>query len=142
VHDGLRLQFDWGVLVSGPQGTEVIERIYWANKATTIISDEAAEAMITPKLWGHVIFHGGIDTQHALPTATVEEAADHARTMIEAFEGGSGYIFAPSQIFQTDIPVENIFAAYEVAINHNAESGCGVVRDQPSVGTRLHKENS
>jgi hypothetical protein len=40
--------------------------------------------------------------------------------MIEAFEGGSGYIFAPSQIFQTDIPVENIVAAYEVAINHNA----------------------
>lgn len=66
-----------------------------------------------------LIFHGGIDTQHVLPTATVEEAAAHARTMIEAFEGGSGYIFAPSQVFQTDIPDENIVAAYEVARNHN-----------------------
>ena len=62
-----------------------------------------------------LIFHGGIDTQHVLPAATVEEAAVHARAMIEAFEGGSGYIFAPSQIFQTDIPVENIVAVYEVA---------------------------
>jgi len=57
VTDGLRLQFDWGVLVTSPGGTEVLQRLYWANKATTIISDEAAEAQITPKLWGHVIFH-------------------------------------------------------------------------------------
>jgi uroporphyrinogen decarboxylase len=94
-----------------------------------------------------LIFHGGIDTQHVLPTATVEEAAVHARAMIEAFEGGSGYIIAPSQIFQTDIPVENIVAAYEVAINHNAESGkggqeplAGTARDQPSIGARLRRK--
>jgi uroporphyrinogen decarboxylase len=62
-----------------------------------------------------LIFHGGIDTQYVLPTATAEQAAAHAREMIEAFEGGLGYVFAPSQIFQTDIPVENIVAVYEVA---------------------------
>jgi uroporphyrinogen decarboxylase len=66
-----------------------------------------------------LIFHGGVDTQHVLPTATVEEAAAHARTIVQAFAGGSGYIFAPSQIFQTDIPVENIVAAYEVASHRN-----------------------
>ena len=68
-----------------------------------------------------LVFHGGIDTQHVLPAATAAEAAAHARTMIEAFTRGAGYIFAPSQIFQTDIPVENIVAAYEVARNHNAD---------------------
>lgn len=31
---GLRLKMDWGILVSGPDGTEVLRREYWANKAT------------------------------------------------------------------------------------------------------------
>lgn len=57
VHDDLRLPFDWGILATSAGGTEVLKRLYWANKATAILSDEAAEAQITPKLWGHVIFH-------------------------------------------------------------------------------------
>jgi uroporphyrinogen decarboxylase len=75
-----------------------------------------------------LIFHGGIDTQQVLPTATVAEAVVHARAMIEAFEGGAGYIFAPSQIFQADIPVENIVALYDVA------------RDVPSPKNAARKE--
>jgi uroporphyrinogen decarboxylase len=66
-----------------------------------------------------LIFHGGIDTQHVLPTATPEESASHARQMIDGLANGLGYIFAPSQIFQTDIPVENIVAAYDVARDYN-----------------------
>lgn len=68
-----------------------------------------------------LIFHGGLDTQHVLPTASPEESARHARKMIEAFSGGAGYIFAPSQIFQPDVPVENIVAAYDVASRYNGE---------------------
>jgi uroporphyrinogen decarboxylase len=67
-----------------------------------------------------LIFHGGVDTQHVLPTATPEQAAAHAREIIAGLEGGVGYIFAPSQIVQTDIPVENIVAAYEVAAHYNS----------------------
>jgi uroporphyrinogen decarboxylase len=70
-----------------------------------------------------LIFHGGIDTQHVLPTATRQEAAAHASETIAGLAGGRGYVFAPSQIFQTDIPVENVVAVYEVASNHNAERG-------------------
>jgi hypothetical protein len=43
--------------------------------------------------------------------------------MIRGFGDGLGYIMAPSQIFQTDIPVENIAAVYEVANKHNADGG-------------------
>ena len=68
-----------------------------------------------------LIFHGGIDTQHVLPTGTPEEAAAHARDMIAAFADASGYIFAPSQVFQMDIPVENIVAVYDVVNRHNAD---------------------
>ena len=40
-------------------GTEVLRRLYWANKNTHILADEAAEAQIQPDLWGHVIFKAG-----------------------------------------------------------------------------------
>ncbi|HEY3324298.1 MAG TPA: hypothetical protein VGP72_27855 [Planctomycetota bacterium] len=55
---GLRLKLDWGILVSGPNGTEVLQRLYWANSSTAIVSDEAAEAMLHPSLWGYVRFSG------------------------------------------------------------------------------------
>jgi hypothetical protein len=54
-HD-LALKMDWGILTSGPNGFEVLQRRYWANPLTAIISDEAAEAMLHPDLWGLVRF--------------------------------------------------------------------------------------
>lgn len=55
---GLRLRMDWGVLASGKDGREVLRRIYWANKATAIVSDAPSEAALFPNLWGHVRFFG------------------------------------------------------------------------------------
>jgi hypothetical protein len=52
----LTLKMDWGILVSGPDGTEVLQRLYWANPQTSIVSDEAAEATLHPDLWGMVRF--------------------------------------------------------------------------------------
>ena len=37
------------------------------------------------------------------------------RSTIETLGRNGGYILAPSQIFQTDIPVENIVAVYRAA---------------------------
>ena len=51
-----RLKLDWGILESGQAGTEVLQRIYWANKATAIISDVAEEGTLHPDLWGWVGF--------------------------------------------------------------------------------------
>lgn len=53
---GLRFKFDWGLLVAGPDGHEVLRRLYWANKATSSVSDAPTEARIHPNLWGHVRF--------------------------------------------------------------------------------------
>lgn len=55
---GLRLKLDWGVLVAGPEGTEVLRRVYWANRADQIVSDAPSEARLSPHLWGHARFHG------------------------------------------------------------------------------------
>ena len=52
-------KMDWGVLVSGPDGNEVMQRLYWANPQTSIVSDEAAESRLHPDLWGMVRFGTG-----------------------------------------------------------------------------------
>jgi hypothetical protein len=54
---GMRLKLDWGLLVSGPDGNEVIRRVYWSNQATNIVADAPSEARLHPNLWGHVLFH-------------------------------------------------------------------------------------
>ncbi len=59
---GQRLKFDWGVLVSGPDGTEVLRRLCWANRATQITADAPSEARLSPHLWGHVLIHGNRPT--------------------------------------------------------------------------------
>jgi len=58
-----------------------------------------------------MIFHGAVDTQHLLPAATPDEVAAECRRLISLFHG-SGYIISGSQVFNTDIPTENIAAMY------------------------------
>ena len=57
ISDELRLKMDWGLLVSGPEGHDVLRRTYWANQATQIVADAPSEARLTPHLWGTVLFH-------------------------------------------------------------------------------------
>jgi hypothetical protein len=49
-------KFDWGVLASGPDGNEVLQRVYWANSQTSILADEALESQLHPDLWGMLRF--------------------------------------------------------------------------------------
>jgi len=66
-----------------------------------------------------LVFHGGIDTQHVLPVATPEEAAKHVCHTLSTLGRDGGYILSPSQIYQADIPVENIVAVYHAARHFN-----------------------
>ena len=61
-----------------------------------------------------LIFHGGIDIQHAI-CGTREQAKNEAKKRIEAFAPGGGYIFAPTNHMQPDIPVENFIEIFKVA---------------------------
>jgi hypothetical protein len=51
-----RLKFDFGLMMTNKDGNEVMQRIYWSNQSTAILSDIAAEAALEPGQWGHVIF--------------------------------------------------------------------------------------
>lgn len=55
--------------------------------------------------WG-----GGVDTQSVYCTGTPEEVREQARQRIAALGKGGGYIFAPTQDTQADVPVANVEA--------------------------------
>jgi rubredoxin len=62
-----RIKLDWGILECGADGSEVLQRIYWSNKATSILADVALEAALHPELWGHARFSGA-DASRAAPS--------------------------------------------------------------------------
>jgi len=63
-----RLKLDWGVLATDPDGTQVLHRSYWSNKATSILSDAPTEAALHPALWGtlRILGRGGTSADNPL----------------------------------------------------------------------------
>ncbi len=57
-------------------------------------------------------FHGGIDTQTLLPYGTVQQVRERVREVVEQVGAGGGYILAPDQLLQGDVPIDNILALY------------------------------
>ena len=78
---GLRLKADWGVLASGKDGNEVVRRAYWANKATSCISDSPTEARLHPALWGFARFVG----QHEDMLDKIEPGKDAKEAVVDDF---------------------------------------------------------
>ena len=62
---------------------------------------------------GKIAFHGGIDTQNLLPFGTAEQVRAETEYYIRTFHKDGGYILKASQVFESDIPIENIEAVYE-----------------------------
>ena len=63
---------------------------------------------------GRIAFHGGIDIQHLLPSASAEEVREKVEYTSEVLGSNGGYIIAGSHHIQADTPVENILAMYNV----------------------------
>jgi uroporphyrinogen decarboxylase len=59
-------------------------------------------------------FHGAIDQQRALP-GTKEDTIQEVKRRIKALAPGGGYLLAPSNHIQKDVPAENVVALYEYA---------------------------
>jgi uroporphyrinogen decarboxylase len=60
-------------------------------------------------------FWGGVSTQRTLPYGTPEQVRAETREVAARLGKGGGYILAPAQGVQGDVPVENIVAMIEVA---------------------------
>lgn len=63
-------------------------------------------------------FWGGISTQRTLPNGTPDEVRAVTRQTILEMSRGGGYIAAPSQNLQDDVPVENMLALLSELANY------------------------
>jgi len=61
-----------------------------------------------------VTFLGGIDISHAMP-GTPQQVIDEVRLRIAQLAPGGGYILAPSNHLQADVPPENVVTLFETA---------------------------
>ena len=72
-------------------------------------------AMLKKQYGKSLAFWGGVSTQKALPFGTPEEVRREARRVRDLMSENGGYILAPAQEIQSDVPAENILALLEVA---------------------------
>ena len=63
---------------------------------------------------GQLSFLGGIDISHAM-TGSQEDVVHEARLRISQLARGGGYILAPSNHLQADVPAQNVVALFEAA---------------------------
>jgi len=54
VQPGMKIRGDVGVLRGN--GFQTLQRVYWSNKATGLVSDAPTEADLTPQFWGEMRF--------------------------------------------------------------------------------------
>ena len=65
---------------------------------------------------GQVVFWGGgVDTQTVLPFGTPDEVRQQVLGRVSILGSGGGYVFAPTQEIQADVPPENVLAMYDAA---------------------------
>jgi uroporphyrinogen decarboxylase len=62
--------------------------------------------------WG-----AGVDTQHVLPGASLDEIRDHVSRTFDTMAPGGGWVFVPVHNIQADIAPERVHAVYETALN-------------------------
>jgi uroporphyrinogen decarboxylase len=61
-------------------------------------------------------FHGGVDIIDTLPNGTVEEVQQEVKDLIDILGENGGYIMASSHHIQSNTPIENVLAMYDVSL--------------------------
>jgi uroporphyrinogen decarboxylase len=69
---------------------------------------------IKQRYGGRITFLGAIDISRALPGSQAGVVRE-AQTRIDQLAPGGGYILAPANHIQADVPVENIVTLYQTA---------------------------
>jgi len=63
-----------------------------------------------------LVFCGGIDTQHILPSGTPNEVRDEVKRVIEILGEGGGYMVASVHTIMNEVPPENILAMVDAVM--------------------------
>ena len=67
-----------------------------------------------------LIFHGGIDIQKTM-IGSAEDIRKEVRERVDVLADGGGYILAPTNHIQSDVPVENFFTLYQYAAEYSSK---------------------
>lgn len=82
-----------------------------------VINPVQPEAMdiygLKTKYGSRITFFGGISTQKTLPYGTPDEVIKETEDVVSFMRRNGGYIAAPAQSIQEDVPIENIAALIE-----------------------------
>ncbi|MGN1141141.1 MAG: uroporphyrinogen decarboxylase family protein [Oliverpabstia sp.] len=80
------------------------------------IQPECMDIEFLKKEYGdRMAFYGGISTQRTLPYGTPDDVRQETIEITEMMSKNGGYIIAPSQEIQEDVPYENLCALIEAA---------------------------
>lgn len=67
------------------------------------------------KFGNKLVFSGGVDEQHLLPSADVKQVEEYVFDLLDKMAVGGGFFIGPTHNFQDDVPTQNILAMYEAA---------------------------
>ncbi len=74
---------------------------------------EGMNAEALKKRYGErIVFWGGIDSQHVLPSGNVKDVENEVKQLIKAAGSGGGLIICSVHNIQADVPEENVLALY------------------------------
>lgn len=65
-----------------------------------------------------VFWGGGVDTQHVLPSGSVQDVEDDVKRNIEALAPGGGFVFSAVHNIQAEVPPENIMTMWETMMDY------------------------
>ena len=74
-------------------------------------------AAIKAKYGASLSFWGGVSTQQLLPFATPEKVIEETVRIVRIMRQRGGYIAAPTHAVPADVPIENVYAMFEVFQN-------------------------
>ena len=72
-------------------------------------------AALIPQYRGRLAFHGGLSTQKTLPFGTSDDVRAETRQLLSLGQQG-GYILAPAHAVEGDVPLENMLAFIDEAL--------------------------
>jgi len=78
------------------------------------LAKDMDSVQLKKKFGDRICFHGGIDLQKAM-IGTIEDVKNEVERRVKAFAPGGGYILAPANHIQEDVPAENVVFLYNYA---------------------------
>lgn len=67
-------------------------------------------------------FHGGIDIIETLPHGTAQDVRSEVRERVRVLGENGGYILASSHHIQSDTPIENVLAMYDLEVRYRDDA--------------------